>query len=382
MGFDAGDVAHKLSNRLKMRHLALLLQIRRHGSLTRAAEHMAISQPALTNTLNDLEGMFGAPLFERSARGMAPTLLGRVVLDHAQAMVQDLDHLVRDMDAVAGGHTAHLHIGVTPFVPSRVLPAALQQAARDGRRLTVTVQGGPGELLLSQLQDHTLDIVVGLASPTPSQEGLNFYALYSQPPRLIANRRLAARLTRQRLDWRRLAGLDWIMSPSATYLREQVASLFVEAGLPVPRPVMESDAARLIGEMQDEVMLSRMVPVGQVFDRFPRLVRDAAHALGKQIVFSVEGNDIELGEAHRRWAREDEQRAPRQVPHHVHEHRGDRLLRVVDLRRHVLERGDGDRRHGDHDRAARHLRERRRGVSRPDVGRLAQRVELPFLQRQ
>lgn len=53
-------------------------------------------------------------------------------------------------------------------------------------------------------------------------------------------------------------------------------------------------AARLIGEMQDEVMLSRMVPVGQVFDRFPRLVRDAAHGLGKQIVFSVEGNDIEL----------------------------------------------------------------------------------------
>lgn len=53
-------------------------------------------------------------------------------------------------------------------------------------------------------------------------------------------------------------------------------------------------AARLIGEMQDEVMLSRMVPVGQVFDRFPRLVRDAAHALGKQIVFTVEGNDIEL----------------------------------------------------------------------------------------
>jgi len=249
MGFDAGDVAHKLSNRLKMRHLALLLQIRRHGSLTRAAEHMAISQPALTNTLNDLEGMFGAPLFERSARGMAPTQLGRVVLDHAQAMVQDLDHLVRDMDAVAGGHTAHLHIGVTPFVPSRVLPAALQQAARDGRRLTVTVHGGPGDLLLSQLQDRTLDIVVGLASPTPSQEGLNFFALYSQPPRLIANRRLAARLTRQRLDWRRLAGLDWIMSPSASYLREQVAGLFVEAGLPVPRPVMESDAARLIGEM-------------------------------------------------------------------------------------------------------------------------------------
>ncbi|HEY0296702.1 MAG TPA: LysR substrate-binding domain-containing protein [Bordetella sp.] len=249
MAFDSGDVAHKLNNRLKMRHLALLLQIRQHGSLTRAAEHMAISQPALTNTLAELEGMFGAPLFERSARGMAPTLLGRVVLAHAQAMIQDLDHLVRDMDAVAGGHTAHLHVGVTPFVPGRVLPAALQQAARDGRHLTVTVHEGPGELLLPQLQDHTLDIVVGQASPALNLEGLGFDALYSQSPRLIANRRLAARLSRQRLDWPRLAGLDWIMSPSTSYLREQVASLFVEAGLPAPRPVVETDVARLIGDM-------------------------------------------------------------------------------------------------------------------------------------
>jgi len=249
MAFDAQDVAHKLSNRLKMRHLALLLQIRQHGSLTRAAEYMAISQPALTNTLTELEGMFGAPLFDRSVRGMSPTPLGRVVLAHAQAMIQDLDHLVRDMDAMASGHTAHLRIGVTPFVPGRVIPTAVQQAERDGRHLTVTVSEGPAELLLTQLLDHTLDIVVGQASPVFSQDGLGFDALYSQAPRLVANRRLAARLTRHRLDWPRLASLDWIMSPATSYLREQVASLFVEAGLPVPRPVVETDVTRIIGEM-------------------------------------------------------------------------------------------------------------------------------------
>lgn len=53
-------------------------------------------------------------------------------------------------------------------------------------------------------------------------------------------------------------------------------------------------AARLIGELQDEIMTCRMVPVWQVFDRFPRLVRDAARALGKRVAFDVEGKDIEL----------------------------------------------------------------------------------------
>jgi two-component system chemotaxis sensor kinase CheA len=53
-------------------------------------------------------------------------------------------------------------------------------------------------------------------------------------------------------------------------------------------------ASRQISEMQDEIMASRMVPVWQVFDRFPRLVRDSAHALGKKVDFVMEGRDIEL----------------------------------------------------------------------------------------
>ncbi len=53
-------------------------------------------------------------------------------------------------------------------------------------------------------------------------------------------------------------------------------------------------ASRLIGDLRDEIMTSRMVPVWQVFDRFPRVVRDSARALGKQIDFTIEGKEIEL----------------------------------------------------------------------------------------
>lgn len=53
-------------------------------------------------------------------------------------------------------------------------------------------------------------------------------------------------------------------------------------------------AARLIGELQDEIMSARMAPVWQVFDRFPRLVRDAARSLGKRVDFVIEGKEIEL----------------------------------------------------------------------------------------
>jgi two-component system chemotaxis sensor kinase CheA len=55
-----------------------------------------------------------------------------------------------------------------------------------------------------------------------------------------------------------------------------------------------AQASRLIGDLQDEIMTCRMVPVWQVFDRFPRLVRDAARTLGKDVTLEIEGKEIEL----------------------------------------------------------------------------------------
>jgi two-component system, chemotaxis family, sensor kinase CheA len=54
------------------------------------------------------------------------------------------------------------------------------------------------------------------------------------------------------------------------------------------------DAARLVSAMQDEVLQARLLPVGQVFDRFPRLVRDVSRELGKDVSFVMEGREIEL----------------------------------------------------------------------------------------
>ena len=53
-------------------------------------------------------------------------------------------------------------------------------------------------------------------------------------------------------------------------------------------------ASQLIGNLQNEIMTIRMLPVWQVFDRFPRVVRDTAHILGKRVEFIIEGKEIEL----------------------------------------------------------------------------------------
>jgi two-component system chemotaxis sensor kinase CheA len=95
-----------------------------------------------------------------------------------------------------------------------------------------------------------------------------------------------------RIDLRRLDKLMNLMG-ELVITRGRLSELVAPMDEPTLGEAM-AQASRLIGELQDEIMLCRMVPVGQVFDRYPRLVRDAARALGKEVSFSVMGNEIEL----------------------------------------------------------------------------------------
>src|SRR5207247_6612225 len=78
--------------------------------------------------------------------------------------------------------------------------------------------------------------------------------------------------------------------------------------------------------------------------------------------------------------REQQQRAPRQVSQHVHQHRGHHVLRVPQQVRHFLQAHNVDLRHADHDLAVRELRQRGGGVARADVRHLAQRVDLQLFE--
>jgi two-component system chemotaxis sensor kinase CheA len=95
-----------------------------------------------------------------------------------------------------------------------------------------------------------------------------------------------------RIDLRRL---DALMNLIGELVITRGRLMQIAAGVDDPA-LAESvtQASRLIGDLRDEIMTSRMVPVWQVFDRFPRLVRDASRTLGKRIEFTIEGKDIEL----------------------------------------------------------------------------------------
>jgi len=98
--------------------------------------------------------------------------------------------------------------------------------------------------------------------------------------------------SRVRVDIRRLDALMNLLG-ELTIVRGRLRSLVNEAGSELMQELVE-EAGSLISEMQLQVVESRMVPVWQVFDRFPRLVRDAARSADKEVEIEISGKELEL----------------------------------------------------------------------------------------
>ncbi|MDB4884719.1 MAG: CheA signal transduction histidine kinase [Gemmatimonadetes bacterium] len=95
-----------------------------------------------------------------------------------------------------------------------------------------------------------------------------------------------------RIDLRRLDNLMNLIG-ELVITRGRLSQISVALNDPALAETV-AQATRLVADLQDEIMTSRMVPVWQVFDRFPRLVRDAARSVGKSVDLVIEGKEVEL----------------------------------------------------------------------------------------
>lgn len=130
------------------------------------------------------------------------------------------------------------------------------------------------------------DIVFVRIGDAPEQ-GTAAAALPSAETRSVVGQARHVRIDVRRLDTlMNLIGELLIARGRLTQLASELGDQTLEETV--------TQSSRLIGELREEITASRMVPVSHVFDRFPRVVRDAARLVGKQIDFVVDGKGIEL----------------------------------------------------------------------------------------
>ncbi|GLK71093.1 LysR family transcriptional regulator [Ancylobacter dichloromethanicus] len=161
-----------------MRHLRYFEALAHHGHFGRAAEACAISQPALSLQIKELEEILGAPLVERGMRQIRLTSLGEEFATRARSIlraVDELDDLARASHSPLAGR---LRIGVIPTVAPYLLPAVMQRLAARFPGLDLRPREAVTQRLVDDLVDGRLDTAI-VALPV-SEPSLNEYPLFEE----------------------------------------------------------------------------------------------------------------------------------------------------------------------------------------------------------
>lgn len=226
-----------IDTRIKFRHLVCFLEVARQGSLAKASDKLAISQPALSKTLKELEGLLNASLFVRSKSGAALTESGVAFMRYAGPSVQALREGVNSLRS--GEHApVAVRLGVLSTVESLLVPEVICRLHAKHPALVVSVATGPSAYLLSQLRLGELDLVVGRMTHSPQILGLSFEHLYSESMTLVV--REGHPLLAAGEHTLSLEDFPVVLPLAGTTIRQFADSLFVQHGIDPPRQRLET----------------------------------------------------------------------------------------------------------------------------------------------
>lgn len=226
-------------SRLRLRQLLLLTALGEQRNLRRAAATLALAQPAATRLVKELEAMLGVPLFERSKKGMEPTIYGEAMIRHANLVIADLEAAREEIGTLAAGGSGRIAVGATTSIAPVLLPRALARIRGERPGLRISIQEGSHEPLMAALARGELDIALVRAAPSTAFPGLRYELLYSEGFCIVASPR--HRLSKARkLTLADLAGESWILPPESVALRQQLDLLFMAGAGHKPRNPIES----------------------------------------------------------------------------------------------------------------------------------------------
>ncbi len=163
---------------ITLKHLRYFEALARHGHFGRAANACAISQPALSQQIKELESMLGAPLVERSSRQIRLTALGEDFVDRARKILLEVDELgdlVRSAQSAVGGR---LRLGIIPTVAPYLLPGMIKALSQRFPDLDVQPRESITQTLIADLLESRLDVAV-VALPI-SEAALREFALFEE----------------------------------------------------------------------------------------------------------------------------------------------------------------------------------------------------------
>ena len=223
---------------MELHHLRTFVTVGRQGHLTRAAEQLCLSQPAVSAHIKALEEELGLGLFERNARGMALTVAGERLLDYAEKVLAARQDMLREAGRLKGAAHGRLRLGTVGDAELLRLVPILAKMSEHHPQVSIQLRGGYSATVIDDVLNNRLDagFTVFTDEPrigAPARIGLMTFALHLAAPAAWRERVEGA-------DWGALAALPWIGMPPLSFCGRLAEAVFLRQGS-APRSLIEAD---------------------------------------------------------------------------------------------------------------------------------------------
>lgn len=151
---------------MELDQLRYFLRVAERQSFTRAAEELAISQPALSRSIQKLEEELGQPVFERKARSVSLTDAGTLLQARAQQVLTVLEDTKAEI--TDDGQSGRVRVGAIPTIAPYFLPQVLREFSSEFPQSTLIVQENTTDALLKSCTQGEIDLAI-LALPVPAK---------------------------------------------------------------------------------------------------------------------------------------------------------------------------------------------------------------------
>ncbi|RSK30537.1 hydrogen peroxide-inducible genes activator [Rhodovulum iodosum] len=241
-------------NNLSMKQLRYFEALARHGHFGRAAEDCAISQPALSMQVKELEERLGAPLVERGARRIRLTGLGEAFAARARDILRAVDELDDLARASHGAMAGRFRVGVIPTVAPYLLPALITDLSARYPALDIRPRETVTRKLIDNLMEGRLDsaiVALPVSEPALVEEPLFEEEFVLVRPREDAGKPVPNSET--------LREMRLLLLEEGHCFRDQAIS-FCKSASALPRDLMEGSSLATLVQMVNAGIGVTLIP--------------------------------------------------------------------------------------------------------------------------
>lgn len=232
-------IVDRALTRLKLRQLRLLVAVGTHGNIQNAARSLGISQPAATKMIQDLELDFEVKLFDRTNRGVVPTVFGETLIRHGKLIFAQISNAAQELDDLSEGNAGRVVVGTLLAASASLLPRAIEILLAERPNVAIKISEGTNEVLMPGLLSGEIDMVVGRLPSHRHRDKIRQEKLFEDSILAVVGPQhpLAGKAG---VNFAQTKPFGWILPLLETTLRRQVDHFFIGQQQYVPEVTIES----------------------------------------------------------------------------------------------------------------------------------------------